>query len=475
MKVGVNQANADTLTQIGVQAQQGQYRDRGDKELRALGTATFPLEAMPEGLRSIAAHLQETIGFPVDYTCAAMLFAVSVATGTSVLISPKRGWAEPCVLWLALVGRPGANKTHPLSWAVRPLYRRDGEHARKYANLHKAYSDALKREKAGEKVDVPDEPTHLQHLIGDTTPEALVEALDSNPRGLGLHRDELAGWVMDFGRYSSGGDAERFLSMWSLQPVNVNRVKSKRPSRAERPFVSVAGTIQPGVLGKLGGDGRGDNGFIDRILFAYPQGDAMPAWSERDPNPDTTQLWDYVLGRLLDLPAPLDEKEPTELNFSASAKALWVHHHDKLRAEVDAFNKEGDEACAGYRTKLVVYTLRFALLHTMARWAAGTNPEPPKEVDEVSLDAAIALADYFASTADRVLRTLHEGSSEDRLKGDSLKLFEKLGAGFEASEAVANAKIMGIAERTAKRWLNKWTRAGLLRREKRGSYTKCFE
>jgi hypothetical protein len=54
------------------------------------------------------------------------------------------------------------------------------------------------------------EPVPLPRImVGDTTPEALAGLLKDNPKGLLLYRDELAGWLGCFGRYSSSGNGER--------------------------------------------------------------------------------------------------------------------------------------------------------------------------------------------------------------------------------------------------------------------------
>lgn len=446
----------------------------GDDRPKAKG---FPIHALPDGMRRLAEHLHTTIGFPLDYASASMLFAASVAVGTTVRISPKDQWTEPAVLWLALVGRPGANKTHPLTWALRPLVRQDRESASRYEVENKAYEDALKRsrkEKEGD-VEVPPEPVCGQHLVSDTTPEALVEALHRNPRGIGLHRDELAGWVEDFGRYSKGGDAERFLSMWSLQPVFVNRVKTKRPRRVERPFVSVCGTIQPGVLGRLVADGRGVNGFIDRILFAYPEAQLVPEWSEQEPEPQASSYWQSFIAKLLSVPTPADDAEPLLLTFSPEAKELWTRHYAHLKSEIDAHNLDGDETRAGHRTKMVSYTLRLALVDALARWAESGSHQLPAQVDATSLAAAIELSGYFTSTADKVLFALHESTPADRLAGNGLRLFDALPPEFRTGDAVTLAQQQGGSERTTKRLLNRWTREGLLNRDGRGRYTKRFE
>jgi len=59
----------------------------------------------------------------------------------------------------------------------------------------------------------------------DCTREALCDLLRENPRGLLVHRDELAGWARSLNQYKGGkgNDKQFWLNLWSGEPVAVNR------------------------------------------------------------------------------------------------------------------------------------------------------------------------------------------------------------------------------------------------------------
>lgn len=463
--------NTDLLAALKAEAQHLSVVPAEDDRPKAQG---FPLHVLPEGLQFIVTDLHNTLGYPVDYTASAALFTLSVAVGTSVRVQVKGKWTERATLWLALVGRPGANKSHPLDWMLGPLDDRDGKHAQQYIAAMRGHEhDKQAARETG--AEVPPEPQCEQHLVSDATPEALVEALTRNPRGLGLYRDELAGWVADFGRYNKGGDVQMFLSIWSGKALRVNRKSNKHPLFVRRPFVSVCGTIQPGVLGTLIEEGRGSNGFIDRILFAYPETQEAAAWSENECQTRLTEYWHGVVDRVVNIPPPDPDADPLTLALSPDAKRLWVAHHDRLQATINAFNSDGDEAKAQHRTKMLSYTVRLALIHTVATWAESNTFDMPTQVEARSMTAAITLADYFTSTADKVLFTLHESTPVDQLNGNLLTLFDALPNDFRTAEAVVKAEALGLSERTAKRTLNKWAKDGLVKREGQGRYSKRFE
>ena len=99
-----------------------------------------------------------------------------------------------------------------------------------------------------------------------------------------VYRDELTGLVASLNQYKGGkgGDKQFWLTPWSSQDYTVNR-KGKEPLRIERPFLSVIGNIPPDMLGDLA-DRRGrEDGFIDRILFAYPD-PVTVKWTDEVPD-----------------------------------------------------------------------------------------------------------------------------------------------------------------------------------------------
>ncbi len=88
-------------------------------------TNAFPVHVLPDRLQRIIRELHDSNGFPVDYTAVSMMAALSVAVGNSHRVEVKRNWHESAILYIAIVGRPGACKSHPLAFAMRPLVNAD--------------------------------------------------------------------------------------------------------------------------------------------------------------------------------------------------------------------------------------------------------------------------------------------------------------------------------------------------------------
>src|SRR5690349_15208229 len=66
----------------------------------------FPLDLLPPFWRDWVGETAGALGAPVDYVALSVLAAVSglCGAGASVRVGPR--WAEPLVLWQALVGAP---------------------------------------------------------------------------------------------------------------------------------------------------------------------------------------------------------------------------------------------------------------------------------------------------------------------------------------------------------------------------------
>ena len=80
----------------------------------------FPIEVFPIRIQRIIGSLHDCQGYPVDYVAAAILAAIAVGIGNSHLVQVKRNWLESPILYMALIGRPGANNPiHTPSLQIR--------------------------------------------------------------------------------------------------------------------------------------------------------------------------------------------------------------------------------------------------------------------------------------------------------------------------------------------------------------------
>lgn len=414
----------------------------------------FPVEAFPRGIQEILRATNLSLRFPLDFTGTSMLCATATAIGNSYTASVMNGWQESAVIYAALVAPPGANKSHPLDFAFAPLAKQDDKAYLNYAQERKEYDMIQglpkKQRDFSQTSDESQKPVLKKLLMSDFTPEALTEAHSNNGRGICVAADELAGFIKNLNRYNNGGDAEFWLSAWSGKTVSVDRV-SRMSIRIKRPFIPIIGTIQNNVLLHMAKDGKSDNGFLDRFLFAMPHGVKKEHWSEVSLDEAHMLKWEKYLANLSELKLEIDEwgtPIPRQLHFSPSA---WARLKTWQAYNTDLCNAAETDALKGVYTKLENYTIRFALILQLLAWACD---EAEKNVIELkAVEGAIMLTDYFRSTARVVQRIIQKEDPLDRYDDKKRKLYELLPQCFTTAEGLLVATRLDFPERTFKTFL----------------------
>jgi len=254
-----------------------------DFGLRLCGT-NFPVSVFPQSIQHIITELHECQSFPIDYVAASMLTAIAVGIGNTHLVQVKSGWLESAIFYMALVGRPGANKSHPLSFAMKPFLTYDYQQNLLFEQEYKEYEKLVqmtRKERSEAGLDeYPQEPIRKRFLVSDITPEGLSLIHAQNQRGLCLWADELSAWFKNFNRYNNGSEEQFWLSVFSAKTTISDRKSARSSVFIKRPYISVIGTIQKKVLGELAKGERSCNGFIDRILFVLPSDQQKIRWND---------------------------------------------------------------------------------------------------------------------------------------------------------------------------------------------------
>ena len=432
-------------------------------------TNTFPVHVFPDRLQRIIRELHDSNGFPANYTAASMMAAISVAIGNSHRVEVKRNWLESTILYIAIVGRPGACKSHPLAFAMQPLVNADWKNTLDYQKKYSEYQQAMamsrkERVHAGFE-QFPKEPKRLRYLVSDVTQEGLSAIHSHNPRGLCLWVDELSAWFKNFTRYNNGSEEQFRLSAFNGSTTMSDRKNSQNSIFIKRPFVSVIGTMQKRILSELAKGERSANGFIDRILFVLLRHETSTRWSMKQPTFDVASEWQRILSRLMELQFTVDENNdilPIAIPFTEEAMIRLFQWQHELS---DICDREPNETIVGIYCKLQIYAIRFCLIIQMARWAC--NDAGKDMIDLISVERAISLAEYFKESAVRVQTILKELS----LTAQQLAIVSALPQEFETGEGIAIAKANDMAERTFMEFL-KNNLGKLFQKSSHGKYLK---
>ena len=278
----------------------------------ALQAPAFPFDAVPDALRAFIEDRATVIGADPCAMFWASVAACSAAMDGRIRLQMKKRdqWSVPAFLWVALVGAPSTKKTPILDAAWTPLQDLQNGDLQHWRQEHARWSALPKKERA----EIP-EPVCRRRLVShDATIEAIQEILGRQDRGLGLLRDELAGFIGSLEKYSGprGGAADR---AFYLQAYNGGAYVADRIARGTTAInnhaLAIVGGIQPDRLRQLG-DITADGLWQRFLLFIV-----APASIGCDTT-DTAPMEDYaaLIERLLRIPAA------TRIQLSDAAHAV---------------------------------------------------------------------------------------------------------------------------------------------------------
>jgi hypothetical protein len=397
--------------------------------------APFPVEVLPAPLARLVREASAALPCPPDFVAVPMLAALGAAIGTARRIRLKPRWTEGPRIYVAVIGDPGSKKSPALDVALAPLHscqltlkaqyqEAQEEHHQQQARFEVeqvAWKEAVRKHARGqtsgprEPPKSPAPPVMSQVFTTDATLEALGLLLSQNSRGLLFVRDELAGWVRSMNQYRSGkgDDRQKWLSFWSGAAVIVNRKSSREPIVLADPFLCVAGCLPPDVLNELTDERGREDGFVHRLLFAYPD-TVPPAWTEASISVQAEHDYAALWQRLRQIEPAHDEtgqQAPVILPFTPGGQAAfveWAHdHHSEMAYPLFPAH------LLGPWSKLEGYCARLALILHLCRVVAGEAEG--EEIDEISTFGAAELVDYFKTHARRAYASLRATKEDQRV------------------------------------------------------------
>lgn len=439
-----------------------------DLSMRLAGT-DFPVSIFPTKIQRIISEVHECHNYPTDYIASAILTAIAVGIGNTHLAQIKQGWVESPILYMALIGRPEANKSHPLSFAMKPFLDYDYHQNQVFEKALAKYDELMsmsrkERAESGEE-QFPQEPIRKRFLISDVTPEGLSFIHAQNKRGLCLWADELSAWFKNFNRYNNGSEEQFWLSVFSAKTTISDRKNAKSSIFIKRPYISVIGTIQKKILSELAKGERSSNGFIDRILFVMPNLQQKARWNDKELPENIEKEWNAIIDKLIQQEYALNEFgeiEPHILLFTEDAKRRlyeWQHHFSEV------CDQETNDTIVSIYCKLEIYIIRFCLIIQLARWTCGECDKT--HIDLLTIERAIKLTEYFKESALSVQNILNENA----LNRQQQAIVNLLPPVFTTAQAIQIAEQSGMKERTFQRFLND-NIGTLFRKEKHGEYSK---
>ena len=406
----------------------------------------FPIEIFPENYQRYILECADKLDLVVDYMGSALLWVTSICIGNKYKVKVKNGWYEYPILWLSLVGKAGIGKTPSTDRIVYPLEKRNERLVKEYIKKNKEFREYDKLSKK-EKSQVKEvlKPEKKQFIANDITLEALVQLHENVPTGVGVFKDELAGWFKDMNKYREGSDLEFWLSSWSGKSASLVRV-TRDDTFVSKPFIPVIGGIQPSIFQALYTEEKKENGFMDRMLLCYPDTDVPEEYNENELSYDLMQWYNNSISNLF---SSLKEREvieddevtSIEAYFSTEAKKIWIEKFKEI-SKLQNSDDENEYLKSMY-PKQKSYIPRFAFVLHVLNWSEDKNI-PITVISEQAMNDACLLSDYFVAMAKKIKIDNHETKKliKDVKSGDSD--YDKVKKAYESDKNFNRSKMAEI-------------------------------
>lgn len=352
-------------------------------------TITIPINTMSIGIRDFIKELTEVFQIHQDYVTTAIMAAVGTAVGRRLILTDPKGYENTPALWWCHVAPSGYGKSAAAAAIMRPLssiqmqWRRD-------------YQKDLKNWEKTEKLE-SNRPKEHKMFVSDATPEALYGAMETNNGEILLYRDELAGWIKDFGRYNASGEVENHLSAWSQEHVSFGRV-NKGYIDIEHPHFSVFGGTQPKRLKPIfGAEALVDNGFDARFCWVWPQTQLTAKYNRRKLSSMAADGWHGYIRQLIAL-------TPRTIQMSDDAAELYIKWWEDIQQQrinqVDGWMRES-------LAKIQIIAERVATIYwLLTEKNIQENFENSYELDVDSMQAAIGAMECLKHWSAKVMNEI---------------------------------------------------------------------
>lgn len=373
-------------------------------------TPLLPIEGFPTRIQNIINTCVDVYQTPRDFWVASAIAATALAIGDKLEL--KTRYVNIPIFWICNVGDVSSGKTEPQKLLLKPFQELDDESFKDYKanrNEYERITGLSKKEREAEGIDKIKEPSWFQYRIKDATPEALAAIHEINQRGLIIDREELKGWIDDFGRYNKSGEQSNMLSTWSQVSYVCNR-KGSKPINIAHPVINVFGGIQPDLLPTLALDNRAENGFVSRMCFAFPDFSKKQEYQDSVIPQGIYEEWKLFLVDLTKIP----ETVTLSLTNDAQEKyRIWFNDNAALT------NIENIQHLKGVYGKLDIIVLRLAIVLKGMKLIMEGDCEETISGD--IMQSAIDIAEYFRATALKVYEKMFANEKKKTEKADVIK------------------------------------------------------
>ena len=355
----------------------------------------FPIHIFPKAITDFFEEIEKKNGFDPAYMGGAYLAIISTILGTNYKVYINDRWSLHPTIWLALVGDSGTKKTP----SIKPITA-----ALKRINDIK-YSEYLVQKSIDQDEDKDIVTPPKQILIQDTTYEALINALENNPKGVLLQIDELRSLFEESNQLSKS--LTKLLSIFNSEPISINRKTNGEYVKIDKPFMSILGGIQTNLFEDLLKGGRLDSGFAYRFLFVQ-ESEKKTIGTLENIDRSIEKKFEDFLTNLIDINKTTTEI-PINIKLSEEAKNRFTdwrttNHNKMVNTTIDSEK--------GYLSKMEAYVVKFALLIEVSDSIA--TKVSVQQITDYSLERGIELSNYFIGNFTNLINSTNKIKAKEK-------------------------------------------------------------
>jgi putative DNA primase/helicase len=368
----------------------------------------FPVRLLPPPFSTFVADVADRMQVPPDFVAIPLLVETATMLGREFTLKVKRhdDWTERACLWGNIIAPSGTMKSPAVREALRPIGKMQGELQKKYKTEYAAWKAKKDDKNSKEDPGPPPKPEVL--LVHEATVEALAarmsEEYNANPRGMLLHRDELAGWYNGMNKYrgGKGDDRQFYLQCYNGGNFRSDRKDGARAVSVEDAYLNILGTIQPGIISTIFRGKEGDEGLTARFQLAvWPQLPDQIDYVDRRPDYDAIKAVEDRLGQIRKL-SPMDGKigGGGVLRFSGPAQVIF---DDWCLRFLNRPERHKEEMFAVHLSKYPGTFARLALVLHFMKYGGEASGEIDAETAKAARDL---IEDYLKPHARRIYGVL---------------------------------------------------------------------
>jgi hypothetical protein len=416
-----------------------------------------PLDLFPDEVQRFIRAGASTFDVDPAFFLLPVLSGAAAMVGNSRSLRLKEDYMEPAMIWTASVAPTGDGKTPGQQAATASVRIRERELIKANKDAEEIFAVEIAKWEVQKKKDrgkKPQKPPRLTCWMDDTTIEAVACALNDNPRGVLLVKDEFSHWFESMDQYHDrgGSDVSRWLSIWMGNLFALDRVTGSRSYRIPDPRCSITGNAVPDKFKQLLTPDFFARGLPARFLFAMPIRHRPRKWIDKDVPGEIKQNVNELFAQLAQLQQRKNDQGegwPVLLGLSAEAKEIFVEFYNECAQR--AFDADIREAAQW--SKLSAYSARLALVGQLM-W----DPKAT-EVSGPVMRAACDLARWFGNEAERIYALIAE-TPEQRAQRKLIEFIERRGGRVTVREITQSFRALKNNRDEAERQLSALVRRG---------------